>query len=188
MKDQKARDVEELKGLWVPALKAHIAKIHEYYSKYFASMDCQGSVGLAEDDDFDKYGLEIKVAFRKNASLLRLTANTQSGGERSVSTMLFLLCLQQVTDCPFRVVDEINQGMDALNERMIFNKIVDTSSQPNNPQYFLFTPTLLPNLYFSPQMKILTVFNGAFQAGLGSQGWQLDKWLDALKRVRRIAA
>ena len=30
--------------------------------------------------------------------------------ERSVATMLFLLCLQDVTNTPFRVVDEINQG------------------------------------------------------------------------------
>jgi chromosome segregation ATPase len=31
--------------------------------------------------------------------------------------MLFLLSLQHVTGTPFRVVDEINQGMDARNER-----------------------------------------------------------------------
>jgi len=31
--------------------------------------------------------------------------------------MLYLLCLQNVTDTPFRVVDEINQGMDPANER-----------------------------------------------------------------------
>jgi hypothetical protein len=38
-----------------------------------------------------------------------LGAHTQSGGERSVATMLYLLCLQQITNCPFRLVDEINQ-------------------------------------------------------------------------------
>src|SRR4051794_27593738 len=37
--------------------------------------------------------------------------------EKSVATMLFLLCLQTVTYTPFRVVDEINQGMDPQNER-----------------------------------------------------------------------
>ena len=30
--------------------------------------------------------------------------------ERSVSTILFLVSLQAITHCPFRVVDEINQG------------------------------------------------------------------------------
>lgn len=30
--------------------------------------------------------------------------------ERSVSTILYLVSLQDLTNCPFRVVDEINQG------------------------------------------------------------------------------
>jgi hypothetical protein len=29
------------------------------------------------------------------------------------------LCVQHVTVCPFRVVDEINQGMDQINERKV---------------------------------------------------------------------
>ena len=28
--------------------------------------------------------------------------------------------MQSVTVCPFRVVDEINQGMDVINERKVF--------------------------------------------------------------------
>ncbi|MQL92256.1 hypothetical protein Taro_024875, partial [Colocasia esculenta] len=39
-----------------------------------------------------------------------LSAHHQSGGERSVSTILYLVSLQDLTNCPFRVVDEINQG------------------------------------------------------------------------------
>lgn len=31
--------------------------------------------------------------------------------ERSVSTILYLVSIQGLTNCPFRVVDEINQGM-----------------------------------------------------------------------------
>lgn len=38
-----------------------------------------------------------------------LTSSRQSGGERSVCTILYLIALQGVTECPFRVVDEINQ-------------------------------------------------------------------------------
>ncbi|KAL5981825.1 hypothetical protein ACLOJK_015891 [Asimina triloba] len=33
-------------------------------------------------------------------------------GERSVSTILYLVSLQDLTNCPFRVVDEINQAMN----------------------------------------------------------------------------
>lgn len=38
-----------------------------------------------------------------------LDAHRQSGGERSVSTMMYLMALQDISNCPFRVVDEINQ-------------------------------------------------------------------------------
>ena len=35
--------------------------------------------------------------------------HAQSGGERAVTTMLYLLAMQAVSPCPFRVVDEMNQ-------------------------------------------------------------------------------
>ena len=59
--------------------------------------------------DFSQYGVEIMVKFRDSESLQLLTSTRQSGGERSVSTMLYLLALQDLTNCPFRAVDEINQ-------------------------------------------------------------------------------
>lgn len=49
------------------------------------------------------------MQFRDGESLNALSATRQSGGERSVSTILYLLALQGVTVTPFRVVDEINQ-------------------------------------------------------------------------------
>ena len=61
------------------------------------------------ENNFDKYGIQIKVKFRSKDSLHVLTPFHQSGGERSVSTMLYLMALQELTKCPFRVVDEINQ-------------------------------------------------------------------------------
>ena len=53
--------------------------------------------------------MQIRVKFRSEESLHVLDARHQSGGERSVSTMLYLMALQDITNCPFRVVDEINQ-------------------------------------------------------------------------------
>ncbi len=37
------------------------------------------------------------------------------------------LLLQGVTVTPFRVVDEINQGMDPVNERKVFTQLVQAS-------------------------------------------------------------
>lgn len=49
------------------------------------------------------------MKFRSSEELQALSAHRQSGGERSVSTMLYLMALQEITKCPFRAVDEINQ-------------------------------------------------------------------------------
>ncbi len=59
------------------------------------------------------------------------------------------------------VVDEINQGMDSVNERKIFNMISQaTEERADAPQYFLVTPKLLPNLELRPSMTVLVVANG----------------------------
>jgi len=49
------------------------------------------------------------VSFRSDEQMQELTAWQQSGGEKSVSTMMYMIALQEMTKCPFRVVDEINQ-------------------------------------------------------------------------------
>jgi chromosome segregation ATPase len=38
------------------------------------------------------------------------------------------------------VVDEINQGMDPINERKIFKRMTNAASQESTPQTFLLTP------------------------------------------------
>ena len=59
-----------------------------------------------------------------------------------------------------RCVDEINQGMDARNERLVFNLLVRTSCHQTSSQYFLLTPKLLTGLDYSPRMNVLVVYNG----------------------------
>lgn len=58
---------------------------------------------------FSEYGIRIKVKFRDSEPMKDLDAYHQSGGERSVSTMIYMLALQELAFVPFRVVDEINQ-------------------------------------------------------------------------------
>jgi chromosome segregation ATPase len=77
--------------------------------------------------------------------------------------MLYLVSLQQLSKCPFRLVDEINQGMDPNNEKMIFDRVSHQATMPDTPQYFLITPKLLPNLRFDPSITVLCVFNGPWQ-------------------------
>merc|ERR1719454_32536 len=80
----------------------------------------RGNVSLHMPADFRKFGIHIKVSFREGGTQSVLGGHAQSGGERAVSTMLYLLAIQQLTRCPMRMVDEINQGMDATNEKKCY--------------------------------------------------------------------
>ena len=154
--------IENEKKEWLPALKELIGGINENFSVKFAQVGCAGEVRLheADDDAFDKFEIVIMVKFRDNEDLSQLGTTRQSGGERSVSTIMYLLSLQALTVCPFRVVDEINQGMDPTNERRMFQQMVEAATQPGTPQSFILTPKLLPNLEYSKDVTILFIFCG----------------------------
>ena len=91
----------------------------------------------------------------------QLSFNAQSGGEKSVATALYIIALQEMTQVPFRCVDEINQGMDERNERKVFDLLIQTSVKAETPsQYFLLTPKLLSDLKFVRGVEIHHVHNG----------------------------
>ncbi|GJQ79993.1 hypothetical protein Trydic_g14699, partial [Trypoxylus dichotomus] len=115
-----------------------------------------------DPQDYGQYGLNIKVTYRNGEPLQELNNVIQSGGERAVATATYMLSLQELTPVPFRCVDEINQGMDEINERRIFELLFDFTSRPNTSQYFLITPKLIANLNYVPTMKIHFIHNGPF--------------------------
>ncbi len=85
---------------------------------------------------------------------------------------MYLMALQDMMVAPFRCVDEINQGLDERNERLVFKRIVTNSTREpgsqgltdHSGQYFLITPKLLPNLYDMEveAMTVLFIFNGPY--------------------------
>ena len=87
--------------------------------------------------------------------------------------------LQELTVVPFRCVDEINQGMDAVNERRVFDMLVQISCHENSAQYFLLTPKLLPDLEYDRNMKVLVVNNG--ESLCHYEKWSMEKYVQAAK-------
>eukprot|EP00116_Pleurobrachia_bachei_P005834 sb/3466096/ len=152
--------IKKHKSLWQPSLNNMIDKINVKFRSFFGNIDCAGEVLLSEHEDYDQWGIDIRVQFRNSDEMKRLTSSYQSGGEKSVSTILYLLSLQGLTECPFRVVDEINQGMDPRNERKVFEMMASVATISGTSQYFLITPKLLPALDYNDKMNILGIFNG----------------------------
>ena len=67
------------------------------------------------------------MPFSESEPLSVLDNHRQSGGERAVSTIFYLMALQSLARAPFRLVDEINQGMDPINERKVRGGCVHAS-------------------------------------------------------------
>ncbi|CAH2230286.1 jg20034 [Pararge aegeria aegeria] len=136
--------LRRIKAQWLPSLEKLIQNINAKFSEMFANLNCAGEVKLVKDgseDDFDKYGIDVLVKFRAEEQLSRLTNYEQSGGERALTTAVYLMALQALTsDVPFRCVDEINQGMDAENERRMLEMLIEITTSGKASQYFLLTP------------------------------------------------
>ncbi|KAI9933870.1 hypothetical protein ASPWEDRAFT_35838 [Aspergillus wentii DTO 134E9] len=175
--------INEIRGKWEPKLDALVKSISDAFSDSFARIGCAGQVSLdkAEDEagpdgqtggsNFDQWSIQIHVKFREHESLSLLDSHRQSGGERAVSTIFYLMALQSLSASPFRVVDEINQGMDPRNERMVHGRLVDIACAAGNNaadgvggggggQYFLITPKLLSGLVYKPGMRVLCIVSG----------------------------
>jgi structural maintenance of chromosomes protein 5 len=142
-KEIKAQEVRaaitERRLTWERPLEHLVKRVSAAFARSFAAIGCAGEVVLFKGgkddydstDDFNKWAIHIKVKFRENERLQLLTAQRQSGGERSVTTIFYLMALQSQAIAPFRVVDEINQGMDPRNERLVHSRIVNAACKSN---------------------------------------------------------
>ena len=65
-------------------------------SLFVCDMNCGGRMELqcTDENDFKTYGITIKVSYRAENTVQELRREYQSGGEKSVAAMLFLLSLQ----------------------------------------------------------------------------------------------
>ena len=141
--DEISAEITRFRQMWEPRLQAMVNRVSAAFGDAFSAIGCAGEVLLSRSgdphdetptDDFEKWAIFIKVKFRETENLQVLTGQRQSGGERSVSTIFYLMALQDMAKAPFRVVDEINQGMDPRNERLVHGRMVDAACRPDTSQ------------------------------------------------------
>ncbi|KAG6390818.1 hypothetical protein SASPL_148563 [Salvia splendens] len=68
--------------------------------------------------------VEVKMPQDASSSTVRDTSGL-SGGERSFSTLCFALALHEMTEAPFRAMDEFDVFMDAVSRKISLDAIVD---------------------------------------------------------------
>uniref|UniRef100_G1NMM1 Structural maintenance of chromosomes protein 6 n=1 Tax=Meleagris gallopavo TaxID=9103 RepID=G1NMM1_MELGA len=78
-----------------------------------------------------------------------------SGGERSFSTVCFILSLWSITESPFRCLDEFDVYMDMLNRRIAMDMILKVADSQCHRQFILLTPQSMSFLPVSSRIRIL---------------------------------
>ena len=137
-----------------------IERINTEFIELFSKLGCQGRIEFEHVDKLCKqWKLNILVKFRETEKLEKLNSFRQSGGEKSVSTILYLLALQKIDTAPFRLVDEINQGMDKYNEKLVLEMLFDICEKDESTQFFIISPKLVEGLKYNKNMNIIVLFS-----------------------------
>ncbi|KAJ7812952.1 hypothetical protein B0H13DRAFT_2143472 [Mycena leptocephala] len=180
------KSIKNARDNWEPALQALVTSIGKKFSAAFDRIGCAGEIRVRQDESYAQWAIDILVKFRDTEKLQLLTGQRQSGGERSLTTILYLMSLTEEARAPFSLVDEINQGMDQRAERMVHNSMVEVTCKKDSAQYFLITPKLLPDLEYHERMKILCVNNGEWlpdESGLGNMMSMIDGFVAKNRRA-----
>ncbi|EAQ89889.1 hypothetical protein CHGG_06508 [Chaetomium globosum CBS 148.51] len=146
--------IRNVKSQWEPKLDQLVSQINDAFSYNFEQISCAGEVGVHKDEDFEKWAIEIKVK------------------------------IPSMAQAPFRVVDEINQGMDPRNERMVHERMVEVACREHTSQYFLITPKLLSGLRYDERMRVHTIVSGEY---VDSRGTEKMNFANFVKIQRRLA-
>ncbi|KAF2458103.1 P-loop containing nucleoside triphosphate hydrolase protein [Lineolata rhizophorae] len=155
--------IAKIQQKWEPELDELVTQISDAFAYNLSKLGCAGQVQVHKDaEEFHLWAIHILVKFREHEQLSLLDSQRQSGGERSLTTIFYLMAMQSLARAPFRVVDEINQGMDPRNERMVHERMVEIACQEHTSQYFLITPKLLHNLMYHPRMKVHCIASGEY--------------------------
>jgi chromosome segregation protein len=124
---------------WRDVLTRFLEESTGKYNEILATVGAGGGIRLVSSRDIENCGIEILVGFKGN-NPTPLDAFTQSGGERSIAMMAFLLALQQHITSPFRAIDEFDVHMDPKNRELVTQLIIASSKNLIQDQYLAITP------------------------------------------------
>ena len=142
------------KGVWKKAMEDLVESVDPPYQAVLSAADATGFIKFEEADAIEEAGLDLYVGFRGGAPTT-LDPFTQSGGERSVALMAFILSLQARIVSPLRAMDEFDIHMDPRNREAMFKMILSQMKQREASQYIVITPSILT--VFDKTAHVITV-------------------------------
>jgi chromosome segregation ATPase len=101
------KDLREQADAWLTGVQNIVGALSQSFSKLMEGLQYHGKLSLRQTGKLSDYEIVIEVGFRGDGEKAELSGSRHSGGERAVSTIMYLMALQQLTSAPFRVVDEV---------------------------------------------------------------------------------
>jgi chromosome segregation ATPase len=142
------------KEVWKKAMEDLVEAVDPSYQAVLSAADASGFIKFELADTIEEAGLDLYVGFRGGAPTT-LDPFTQSGGERSVALMAFILSLQARIVSPLRAMDEFDIHMDPKNREAMFKMILSQMKQREASQYIVITPSILT--VFDRSAHVITV-------------------------------
>jgi structural maintenance of chromosomes protein 5 len=136
------KELEERKKAWRNAVQNLIDEVAPTYQQVLSTVGATGAIRLDVGDSVAEAGLQLLVGF-KGAEPSILDPYTQSGGERSVALVAFMLSLQSRIISPLRAMDEFDIHMDPRNREAIFKMILAQGKSNPNSQNIVITPSII---------------------------------------------
>ncbi|XP_075001103.1 structural maintenance of chromosomes protein 6 isoform X1 [Calonectris borealis] len=122
-----------------------------YFDHLLRARACSGKILF----DHKNETLSITVQPREEDKAALNDVRSLSGGERSFSTVCFILSLWSITESPFRCLDEFDVYMDMVNRRIAMDMILKVADSQHHRQFILLTPQSMSSLPTSSRIRIL---------------------------------
>ncbi|XP_065488237.1 structural maintenance of chromosomes protein 6 isoform X2 [Caloenas nicobarica] len=122
-----------------------------YFDHLLRIRACSGKILF----DHKNETLSINIQPREESKASLNDVKSLSGGERSFSTVCFILSLWSITESPFRCLDEFDVYMDMVNRRIAMDMILKVADSQHHRQFILLTPQSMSSLPTSSRIRIL---------------------------------
>ena len=147
-------ELDSRKDVWKKAIEDLVEAVDPAYQAVLSAADASGFIKFEQADTIEDAGLDLYVGFRGGAPTT-LDPFTQSGGERSVALMAFILSLQARIVSPLRAMDEFDIHMDPKIREAMFKMILSQMKLREASQYIVITPSILT--VFDRNAHVITV-------------------------------
>ncbi|XP_069053662.1 structural maintenance of chromosomes protein 6 [Lepisosteus oculatus] len=122
---------------------------------YFDSLLAQRGYSGKMTFDHKNGALSIAVQPGEGDKAALSDMRSLSGGERSFSTVCFVLSLWAIAESPFRCLDEFDVYMDMVNRRISMDMMLKIAASQRYRQFIFLTPQSMSSLPVNNLIRIL---------------------------------